>query len=150
MFFNSKFYTSVLELKSKTNIEWGFVIADKDFWDSVDSDNYGRDSLPLALDIPISNFVTPISKKANSATKFDPWESYKMGYYFESTLITNTGFPRSSFRSGVGGKLDCNVSANTFSVSEESSKVNLNPIVFNPVDSLSVTIDDIQDIIIDL
>jgi hypothetical protein len=150
MFFNSKFYTSVLELKSKTNIEWGFVIADKDFWDSVDSDNYGRDSLPLALDIPISNFVTPISKKADSTTKFDPWEAYRMGYYFESTLITNTGFPRSSFRSGVGGKLDCNVSAKTFSVSAESSKVNLNPIVFNPVDSLSVTIDDIQDIIIDL
>ena len=150
MFFNSKFYTTVLELKSKTNIEWGFVVADKDFWNSIDSDDYGRDSLPLALDVPISNFVTPVSRRANESIKFDPWEAFRMGYYFESTLISNTGYPRSAFKSGVGGKLDCNVSVKTTPVAAEDNKINLNPIVFNPKDSLKVTIEDIQDIIVDL
>ena len=150
MFFDSSFYATVLELKSKTNIEWGFVVADKDYWDSVDSNEYGRDSLPIPYDIPISNFVTAVPVKSNDDIKFDPWEAFRMNYYFNGTLLKNSGFSRSLFKSGVGSKKDCAVSAKIVSVSAEDSKINLNPIVFKPEDSLTVTIDDIESIIVDL
>lgn len=150
MFFDSEFYKTILELKSKTNIEWGFVIADKDYWDAVDSDDYGRDSLPIPYDIAISNFVTAVPVSSNDRINFDPWEAFRMNYYFNGTLIKNYGFPRSVFRSGVGSKKDCMVSAKAISISAEDNKINLNPMVFKPEDSLTVTIDDIEDIIVDL
>jgi len=135
MYFNSEFYQYVLELKSKTNIEWGFVVCDKDYWDSIDAEWYGRDSLPLALDVKISKYITvvPISKHSE---KFDAWEAFRMNYYFDNNLIKNIGFPQSSFKSGVGYKTDCAVFFFNNTVSSSQTRINFNPITTSSEDIL--------------
>jgi len=148
-FFDSEFYEFVLELKSKTNIEWGFVIADKDYWDTIDAEWYGRNSLPLAFDIRLSRFVTSIPI-ANHDQEFDPWEAFRMGYYYNQNLIKNIGFPQNAFRSGVGYKRDCVVSVSSNIVSSATSRVNLNPIVVDAKDLIDFTTDAIQDIAVNI
>ena len=150
LFFDSDFYQYVLELKSKTNIEWGHIVADQDFWDAVDSDQYGRDSLPMAMDIPISHFVTAVPTKPDGALKFDPWEAHAMGYYYDTALIKNVGFPKVAFRSGVGFKKDCAVSVKTFTITADKGMINKNPVSSKAEDKLSVNKSDVADIIVDL
>lgn len=138
MFFDSEFYQFVVELKSSTNIEWGFVVADEDFWDAIDADVYGKDSLPIAFDPATSHYVTAVPVRANSSITFDPWEAFRMNYYFEKVLINNMGFPQNSWRSGVGYRTDCAVSTHSTNVTSQSSKINLNPVVVSPENLLSV------------
>lgn len=148
LFFDSEFYAFVTELKSKTNIEWGFIIADKDYWDAVDADWYGRDSLPLALDIKLSNYVTVIPLN-NRILKFDPLEAFRMGYYFDSVLIKNLGFPQKAFRSGVGYKIDCAVSVYQKLVSSQDTRINLNPNLLKPEDVFRYSTTMINSIAVD-
>ena len=150
MFFNSDFYQFVKELKSQTNIEWGFVIADKDFWDAVDADNYGRDSLPIVFDPSISHYVTAVPIKATGNIKFDPWESYAMGYYYGNSLIKNNGIPREAFRSGVGFRKDCAVSLTVKNVTANQVKINSNAIIVSPKDNTKIDTVDLQDFIVDI
>ena len=150
MFFNSQFYEFVLELKSLTNIEWGFVIADQDFWDAVDAEHYGRDALPIVFDPDISHFVTAVPIKANQSIHFDPWESYSMGYHFNKALIKNVGFPREAFKSGVGFRPDCAVSVKNVTISAEEVKINHSATVQKVQDSIDFTKIDVTDIIIDI
>lgn len=150
MFFDSEFYQFVLELKSRTNIEWGFVVADRDFWDAVDADDYGRDALPIAFDPQIAHYVTAVPIKKDESLDFDPWEAFAMGYYYQSTLLKNVGMPREAFRSGVGFKPDCMVTIQNINVSAKDSKVNLNPVAFDPKDQLKVELSDVEDLIVDL
>ena len=124
-FFDSEFYNFVAELKSKTNIEWGFVVADRDYWDAIDSENYGYDSLPIACDIPLAKYVTviPIS---NKPTTFDSMQAHRMGYYFDNVLIKNHGFPQTVFKSGVGYKRDCSVASVNKIFTSDNTNLNLN------------------------
>jgi hypothetical protein len=149
MFFNSNFYQFVQELKSKTNIEWGFVVSDKDFWDPIDMNLYGIESLPIALDPDISYFITPIPIKSD-IIKFDPIESFKMGYYFESVLIDNKGIPVEAFQAGVGHKKDCLVSYIKQNISSKESKINLNPIVINPKNTFDIDNESVSNLIINI
>jgi hypothetical protein len=150
LYFNSDFYKYVLELKSQTNIEWGFVVADQDFWDAVDSDLYGRDSLELAFDIRIANYSVPakLPRATGGRTFFDPWEAFRMGYYFDDNLIKNKGFPKVSFRSGVGFKKDCVVGLETISLGAPEDKINQNPIVSLPENVVDLDNEDISNFII--
>ena len=148
-FFNSAFYEFVLELKSKTNIEWGFVVADKDYWDAIDADWYGRDSLPTVFDVKLAKYVTAIPIGRHDI-QFDPWEAFRMAYYYNGNLIKNVGFPQIAFRSGVGYKRDCAVSVATSAVSSAESKVNLSPIVVQPKDTFDLTQVDLGDYLIDI
>jgi hypothetical protein len=149
MYFDSDFFKFVMELKSKTNIEWGFVIADKDFWDSVDSEQYGRDSLPIVFDPKISHYVTAIPVKDDSIS-FDPWESMRNNYYYDSLLIKNVGYPQTVFRSGVGFKKDCAVSTEIVHVNAAEKRVNQNPVVYAPEDKFEVTPSDVANYIVNL
>lgn len=147
LFFNSEFYKFVLELKSQTNIEWGFVIADKDYWDSIDADWYGKDSLPAVFDVKISNYVTMLPIESRSEI-FDSWEAFRMSYYYDGILIKNTGFPQISFKSGVGYVRDCVVSVATVAVNSHKTHINFNPLVVNPEDVINYTSDAINSIAI--
>jgi hypothetical protein len=149
MFFNSKYYQYVVELKSHTNIEWGYIIADKDYWDAVDADWYGRDSLPVAFDVKLSNYnvALPIGHKSSS---FDAWEAFRMGYYYEGKLIKNQGFPQQAFKSGVGYKQDCVVSVVSVNVSSRDTQINFNPIVVNSRDVNSYSSTAISSVAVNL
>lgn len=148
-FFDSEFYKFVLELKSQTNIEWGFIVCDKDYWDAVDSNMYGNDSLPTVFDVKLSKYVTaiPIGDRTHL---FDPYESFRMGYYYEGTLIKNNGFPQLAFRSGVGSYKDCAVSVTQSSVSAAESRINFNPIVIDPSEQVIYDTDLIRNYIVNL
>lgn len=135
MFFNSEFYQYVLELKSKTNIEWGFVVCDKDYWDAINADWYGRDSLPLAFDVKLSKYVTAIPVSSHLGS-FDPWEAFRMSYYYDDRLIKNAGFPQSAFKSGVGYKPDCTVFFVNNTINSSQSQINFNPITISSEDVL--------------
>jgi len=151
MFFDSEFYKFVLELKSKTNIEWGFVVADQDFWDAVDADNYGRDSLPTVFDPGISHYVTVVPLRADQiSVDFDPWEAFRMGYYYEKHNIRNFGYPREAFRSGVGYKKDCRVGVDIINISSKDSRVNQNPVVYLPDNLLQIDPADLDDFIVNI
>lgn len=134
-FFDSEFYNFVAELKSKTNIEWGFVVADKDYWDAVDSKTYGNDSLPIACDIPLSKYVTVMP--TSDRTSFDPWQAHRMSYYYDNVLIKNHGFAQKSFRSGVGYKRDCAVASVNKVFTSDTIKINLNQITSSPADFIN-------------
>ncbi|RMG74294.1 MAG: hypothetical protein D6710_01895 [Nitrospirae bacterium] len=147
-FFNSKYFRYVKELKSRTNIEWGYVVADKDFWDAIDADSYGRDSIPIIFDLPIANYTTSVNTRSGGKFYFDPWEAFRMGYYYEHNLIKNTGMPREVFRSGVGFKQDCAVSVKTINIKASESKINQNPVTSLPDDIVDFGSQDVSDIII--
>lgn len=146
LYFSSKFYRYILELKSQTNIEWGHIVADKDIWDAVDSTQYGRESLPIATDIKLSHYTVPIDL---AQLTFDPWESFRMGYYFDGILIRNVGYPKQAFRSGVGFTKDCAVGVTFINISSAESIVNQSPIVQSPADVFEQDVDAINDIILD-
>ena len=40
--------------------EWWTPDSDEDYWDAVDQDWYGHDSLPFVFDVPLSNFSTDV------------------------------------------------------------------------------------------
>lgn len=134
-FFDSEFYKFVLELKSQTNIEWGFIVCDKDYWDAVDSNQYGHDNLPTVFDVKLSKYVTAIPI-ADRTHQFDSYESFRMGYYYEGSLIKNNGFPQLAFRSGVGSNKDCALSVVQTTVSTAESRVNFNPVVISPAEKI--------------
>jgi outer membrane protease len=136
-------------LKSHTNIEWGYIIADKDYWDAVDADWYGRDSLPVAFDVKLSNYnvALPIGHKSSS---FDAWEAFRMGYYYEGKLIKNQGFPQQAFKSGVGYKQDCVVSVVSVNISSRDTQINFNPIVVNSRDVNSYSSTAISSVAVNL
>lgn len=149
MFFNSEFYKFVLELKSKTNTEWGFVVADQDFWDAVDSDQYGRDSLPIVFDPELSHFITAVPMAADNNINIDPWKAYGFSYFFEKALIRNVGYTRDAFKSGVGYKKDCAVSVAIINVSADDNKINQNPIAVKKNDQFAVNKAELGGIILD-
>lgn len=132
-FFNSEFYRYVVQLKSSTNIEWGSVVIDEDYWDAFDSNWYGKDSLPLAFDISLSKYTLSIPKNTH-ASIFDSYEALRMNYYYEKSLLTNAGFPQSAFRSGVGYKKDCVVGFVNKSITSAETRINFNPFVLNSSD----------------
>ena len=144
------FYKYVLELKSKTNIEWGFVVSDKDFWDSVDSELYGITSLELAHDIRLSNYTLPVKTPDAfyGRTFFDPWEAFRMGYYYEGSLIKNNSFPKIVFRSGVGFKKDCVVGVEVVNLAAPKDKINQNPIVELPENAIDIDQNSVSDTLI--
>lgn len=149
MYFNSSFYRYVLELKSQTNIEWGFVVVDKDFWDPLDSPFYGRQALEVPFDIKLSQYSAPIRlPTADGVSDFDAWEAFRMGYYFDKTLLKNYGFPKVAFRSGVGFEKDCFVGLETTTIRAPEDKINLNPVVQLPKGTIDIDQDKISDIII--
>lgn len=148
MFFDSEFYKFVLELKSSTNIEWGFVVIDKDYWDTLDSNWYGRDSLPIALDIKLSKYVLAIPSSYHKSV-FDSYEALRMNYYYDSNLLSNVGYPQIAFKSGVGFKKDCAVSFTVKSVNSTTTKINFNPIVIKNTDVIQYD-NTINDIIVNL
>lgn len=138
-FFESVFYEYVKELKSHTNVEWGHVVADEDYWDAVDTDWYGIDNLPVVFDINASHYTTNASlrKAYNSdvaledTSQFDPYEAFRMNYTFNGIRIKNAGFLKWHFRSGVGHKKDCKLSIETVLIeSNQSSGINLEPTHF--------------------
>jgi len=148
MYFGSAFYKYILELKSQTNVEWGFVVADKDIWDAVESDTYGHTHLPLVYDIKLSNWklTAPVAIKHS----FDIWDAFRMGFYYDGRLIKNTGMNKELFRSGVGFKKDCMVSLKFTSVSSKDKRINLNPYLSLPIDTIDIDDSLIQDIILDI
>jgi hypothetical protein len=145
-FFESDFYQYVVELRSQTHIEWGRVVADRDRWDAVESEQYGRDSLPIAFDTKLSNYALTVP--TNSKFLFDPWEAFRVGYYYNGNLIKNSGFPKSVFRSGVGYKKDCIVGLEVVSLSAPEDKINQNPVVESPESTVDLDDDAINDIVI--
>lgn len=150
LYFNSVYYRYVLELKSQTNIEWGFVVADKDFWDPLDSDHYGRQALEFAHDIRLSNYSLPVRAPEDEygRSSFDPWEAFRMGYYFDRLLIKNTAFPKIVFKSGVGFEKDCVVSVKIINLSAPKDKINQNPIVELPANVLDIDEDAVSNTLI--
>jgi len=142
-FFDSAYYAYVLELKSNTNIEWGTLVSDKDFWDVLDSDSYGRDSLPMVFDVRIANYRTALGLKPDGSSEFDPWEAFRMSYFYKDQVIKNAGFPQVAFRSGVGYKKDCRVALVSIEISAEDNKVNLNPISFKAENTLDIKSEDV-------
>jgi hypothetical protein len=149
LYFNSQFYKYVLELKSQTNIEWGFVVADKDFWDPLESSLYGRQSLEVPFDIKLSQYSTPIKlPDVAGRDEFDAWEAFRMGYYFDDHILKNYGFPKIAFRSGVGFKKDCFVGIHSISLRAPEDKINQNPVVEIPEDAIDIDPNKISDIII--
>jgi hypothetical protein len=157
MFFSSSFYEYVKELKSKTNVEWGYVVADEDYWDAVDADWYGHDSLPFVFDVPISSYSTDVSSRFDSkksigtslapTANFDSLEAFRMAYTYNGERITNKGYSAKAFRSGVGYIKDCvtSVYETTLKASEEN-KVNLNPVVYNHKDIIDLPSDLVDNI----
>lgn len=147
-FFESIFYEYVQELKSNTNVEWGSVVADQDYWDAVDADWYGVDNLPVTFDIKASHYSTkaPMRKKYDSSltlknsTSFDPYEAFRMNYSFNGVRIANAGFLKWHFRSGVGHEKDCKLSIETVLIkSNEGSNINLEPIHYETKDTIDLT-----------
>jgi hypothetical protein len=149
LYFNTKYYQYILELKSNTNIEWGHLVADKDVWDAVDNGTYGTDSLEAACDISLAGFSTPVPvPRIRGRKEFDPWEAFRMGYYYEGALIKNTGFPKQAFRSGVGFIKDCAVTVGITNISANDNTVNQNPVVTNPKDVFDIDESAVSDIIV--
>lgn len=58
----SKAYEYVKELKSKSRILWGFVEADRDFWDAASSNDEGLASFPIQTDPQLSYIYTQINQ----------------------------------------------------------------------------------------
>jgi len=160
MFFSSSFYEYVGELKSKTNVEWGFVVADEDYWDAVDQDWYGYDSLPFVFDSPIANYSTDLKLKADSRKsvnsklegtyKFDPLEAFRMGYVFDGLEIVNRGYSAKAFRSGVGYKKDCVTSVHEVTIRGTEDKVNLNPVVYRSGSSIEIPSELVDSLIFEI
>jgi hypothetical protein len=148
LFFDSKYYEYVKELKSQTNVEWGFVVADQDYWDAVDAEWYGHDSLPVAFDIDLAHYVTTVPlktvehadpNKKKHVLKFDPYEAFRMNYHYASVKIINRGLQSKYFRSGVGYEKDCKVSITTTYISAaEGGQVNLNPVHYKTADAIDI------------
>ena len=145
-YFDSNYYNYVLELKSQTNIEWGFVVADEDFWDPLESEFYGRTSLEVPMDLRLADYS--LGAKIEDRLKFDPLEAYRMNYYYDHRLLKNQSFPKQVFRSGVGYKKDCVVTVESILVTEEESKVNQNPVIEEPENTINIEESAVQNIII--
>jgi hypothetical protein len=149
LYFNTAYYKYVVELKSTTNIEWGHLVADQDIWDAVEADTYGEDSLELTADVPIAEFTTPVSIPSyKGRSKFDPWEAFRMGYYYNDILIKNVSFAKQLFRSGVGFKKDCRVTIETINLSAEEGVVNQSPVVAISANAVDIDESLASDIII--
>jgi len=147
-FFDSDFYKYVVELKNSTNIEWGYVVADEDYWDAFDADWYGKDSLPIPLDIKLSKYVLSIPSSTHTSV-FDSYEALRMNYYYDKKLLTNAGFPQSAFKSGVGYKKDCIVSFVNKPVNSLETRINFNPTLANSNDIVDFGT-SVNDIIVNL
>lgn len=147
IYFNSKFYRYAKELKSQTNVEWGFIVADENVWDAV-GDNYGNSHLPLVYDTDIADYRLPV-KIFNKIT-FDPWEAFRMNFYYGGNLIRNVGMEKRLFQSGVGFTKDCVVSLKLENLSAKDVTINLNPHVSDIKDVVDLDNNLINTILLDI
>lgn len=97
---NTKYYTYIKELKENTNVFWGYVEADNDFWDAAYSSDEGFDVIPTLFDPYIGSFYT-------TNKKFDPQEAWARGYIGVSgENISNNSINYGDFHPGVAYKPD--------------------------------------------
>lgn len=96
---DTHFYKYVKELKTNTRIFWGHVEADRDYWDSADSQSLSLDSIPTLFDPPITNFYSLQSGILRKIEPISAWGKEYLGYSGE--VMFNIGIHNKMFHPGV-------------------------------------------------
>lgn len=98
-YINTEYYSYVKELKSKLRVLWGYVEADRDFWDSVNRGDESLDHIPTLFDPNISQYYTDISGNISTVDSFKAWSKSYLG--IDSETMENLGIDYSLYKPGV-------------------------------------------------
>ena len=110
---DTKFYTYITELKSNSRTLWGYVQADRDFWDAADSSSKSFDHIPTLMDPSIVSYKT-LDKSGNLLDIDSPnaWARSYIGSNNESLI--NAGLDTKLFQPGVAHTFDLTPGIETF------------------------------------